>query len=820
MTRTRKIIAALVTALMLLTVLPAAAFAESAALKLDEITTRKHWEKVWAPLDEVEAEMLAKGAAPAECTLAVYKAALENPDIDKGSITDLDANSFSFTTKGMHGGYDYKIRNIPHVSSLTPEVMEVIIHAAAVKAEATKDSNSPSSPNVLLVNPYYGSDSSFTNQYILEAQSIAAATGGTYTALTGTNATGPNIAAAYTDKGVVIYDSHGNCISSNQTSYLDLRSSSGLTSNDYNNGWAYNGGSFYGIDGRYILNHASGTLSNCIVWMAICEGMKKEGKGTTGTALLQAGAGVVYGYSQSVTFTGDYAYEETFWTEMKNGETVASAIATMKSVHGNWDPAYSSSSGAAWPIVMSSVDAFPSNPDGVQTVYSDWTLFSVDPEPIESVSVADIMVEAGGTAQAALTVTPRSADYTVTSWSTANTGVATVSSSGLVTGVRTGSTTLTVTVHDNIAGTNFTATAPVTVVAQVRYELADSIESGAEYIIVAQSSISGTSGSAVGNYIISSSGHYLTPVAVTINSDSTCSVSAANASKVLWRASGSASDGWAFYNEEVGKYMGLDSSQYLNLTASALYWTYTSSKWLDNGVDSDGYYYLSYSTNPERYTTGKSSSSSNYVINLYKKVVVGEPEPQTLYTVTFVDWNGTVLSTQQVEEGAAAAAPADPVRTGYTFTGWDVPFDCVTSDLTVTAQYSINSYTLTISYVYANGSQAAPAYTGVFEYGAAYSVVSPAVDGFTPDRATVTGSMSAGDVTVTVTYTAVPAEPTLPGDLNGDGMRSFDDVSLLAAHIVGVAVLDGQALANADVNGDGAINSLDISYLYNLILNG
>ena len=65
------------------------------------------------------------------------------------------------------------------------------------------------------------------------------------------------------------------------------------------------------------------------------------------------------------------------------------------------------------------------------------------------------------------------------------------------------------------------------------------------------------------------------------------------------------------------------------------------------------------------------------------------------YTVTFKDWNGTVLKTQQVQYGGAATAPANPTRTGYTFTGWDKAFTNVTANLVVTAQYSINTYTVT-----------------------------------------------------------------------------------------------------------------------------
>jgi uncharacterized repeat protein (TIGR02543 family) len=65
------------------------------------------------------------------------------------------------------------------------------------------------------------------------------------------------------------------------------------------------------------------------------------------------------------------------------------------------------------------------------------------------------------------------------------------------------------------------------------------------------------------------------------------------------------------------------------------------------------------------------------------------------YTVIFEDWDGTVLDSQTVAHGSGATAPADPTRTGYTFTGWSADFSTITADLTVTAEYDINTYTLT-----------------------------------------------------------------------------------------------------------------------------
>ena len=148
------------------------------------------------------------------------------------------------------------------------------------------------------------------------------------------------------------------------------------------------------------------------------------------------------------------------------------------------------------------------------------------------------------------------------------------------------------------------------------YQLASSLTSGGQYILVASGAISGTSGYAVGNTAVTSS-HYLTPVAVTVNSDNTVTASSSNLAKVLWTASGSSSSGFTFYNASSGKYMGLDSSEYLAPTSGSLAWKYTSAGYLDNQTDSEGYYYLSYSSSSTvRYTTSKNGE----VIKLYQAV--------------------------------------------------------------------------------------------------------------------------------------------------------------------------------------------------------
>ena len=67
--------------------------------------------------------------------------------------------------------------------------------------------------------------------------------------------------------------------------------------------------------------------------------------------------------------------------------------------------------------------------------------------------------------------------------------------------------------------------------------------------------------------------------------------------------------------------------------------------------------------------------------------------------------------------------------------------------------YKKNVFTLTIKYVYEDGSEAAETHTENVEFGKGYSVTSPDVVGYTPDKLTVTGTMPASNVEVTVTYT-------------------------------------------------------------------
>ncbi len=83
-----------------------------------------------------------------------------------------------------------------------------------------------------------------------------------------------------------------------------------------------------------------------------------------------------------------------------------------------------------------------------------------------------------------------------------------------------------------------------------------------------------------------------------------------------------------------------------------------------------------------------------------QKYLAGIINDFNLFTVTFKNYDGTVLKSEKVASGESAIAPAYPSRDGYKFVKWDTNFNNVKSDLVVTAVYEeITEATITLSNV-------------------------------------------------------------------------------------------------------------------------
>lgn len=87
-------------------------------------------------------------------------------------------------------------------------------------------------------------------------------------------------------------------------------------------------------------------------------------------------------------------------------------------------------------------------------------------------------------------------------------------------------------------------------------------------------------------------------------------------------------------------------------------------------------------------TSSSADSSGNNSSDTDSSDSEGTTPAADKYTVTFKDFDGTVLNTQTVEKGKGATAPATPKRENFKFAGWDKSFDNITADLTVTATYT------------------------------------------------------------------------------------------------------------------------------------
>ena len=424
---------------------------------------------IFAKIDKLEAAPATKNATEAELADQAAALVMASEGYVEGSL-ERNGNSFTWwTEEGVRCIYNPYMRE-KYANMRAPENPE----PAGIYNEpkATKG-GWPSGNQVYLIAPYYGMDSSFTDQYKNEAKSIASAIGDTdgYTLYSGTSCTVDKVAEAISNGAVVIFDSHGTTdydgkyvcedpdgyevydyVSQAKYSYLCLTTKTGVTSADYTDGATYfvdsEGDPCMCINGATIANHMTKDSPSGLLWMAICLGMATD---TFATSLRAKGVEVVYGYSQSVTFAGDYCFEETFWDNMIAGKDVATSIATMKSKWGEWDwsEAIASDYGysgsgytlsearkyrSAFPIVVSDEDTHPGQrtandssfgADSQQTVKSTYTLYSQYAVTAQSNNTAYGTVSVNGS-----TITAAPATGYFAQGATVTSGSATVSQDG------------------------------------------------------------------------------------------------------------------------------------------------------------------------------------------------------------------------------------------------------------------------------------------------------------------------------------------------------------------------------------------------------
>ena len=122
------------------------------------------------------------------------------------------------------------------------------------------------------------------------------------------------------------------------------------------------------------------------------------------------------------------------------------------------------------------------------------------------------------------------------------------------------------------------------------------------------------------------------------------------------------------------------------------------------------------------------------------------------YTITFDTDGGSEVAPIAQDYGTAITAPADPTREGYTFIGWDkaIPATMPAENMIITAKWKVNQYTITFDTD--GGSEIAPI---TQDYGTQITApADPTRGGYTFigwDKA-IPATMPAGDMTITAKW--------------------------------------------------------------------
>ena len=142
----------------------------------------------------------------------------------------------------------------------------------------------------------------------------------------------------------------------------------------------------------------------------------------------------------------------------------------------------------------------------------------------------------------------------------------------------------------------------------------------------------------------------------------------------------------------------------------------TSAEYVENtdvtlvATANDGYQFAYWTNESGRVISRDAEYTTTMVFSKTLKAVYVKASSEETFTVTFFGKSGQVLDVQVVELGNNATAPEVPFYAGYTFADWNKDYKNVTSDMEVTALYTadVESHTITpADGVLVNGSDSA-----------------------------------------------------------------------------------------------------------------
>ena len=309
------------------------------------------------------------------------------------------------------------------------------------------------------------------------------------------------------------------------------------------------------------------------------------------------------------------------------------------------------------------------------------------------------------TSQLTATVLPANATNKSVTWTSSNTSVATVDANGVVTAKANGTATITATTVD---GTNLSATCQVAVnipteikatsisldkttlslssVGQTSQLTATVLPTNATNKSVTWTSSNTSVATVDANGLVTAKANGTATITATTtdgsNKSATCSVTVSAPILVTGVSLSQTSLTFSAFNATQTLTATVTPSNAANKTL-----TWTSSNTSVATVSSNGVVTSKgYGTAT---ITAKTTDGSNKSATCSVTVVIPK------YTLKFVA-DGTVVSEKSVDYGSAITAPNAPAKTGYTFVSWgNVAATMPANDVTYTAQYSINQYTIT-----------------------------------------------------------------------------------------------------------------------------
>lgn len=138
-------------------------------------------------------------------------------------------------------------------------------------------------------------------------------------------------------------------------------------------------------------------------------------------------------------------------------------------------------------------------------------------------------------------------------------------------------------------------------------------------------------------------------------------------------------------------------------------------------------------------------------------------EIKTATTATEIIGNNCEINVSEIEDYLIDVAKMSEIyANNFNSSENKLSFTMISDEnFCITLYYKIKTVSITINYLKEDGSVIATQYNQTIDYNSSYSVNSPTVKGYTPDKSVISGTVEKSDVVITVTYIAKKFKVTI-----------------------------------------------------------